>query len=143
MGRDIFAVPGSIFSPVSEGPNKLIRDGAKPVCNVIDILEEYIGVCPQNIISRMSGLDDGANQSQLTFDTLETNDGNQTQKSSQPKRIIKNHQSKNQLSAKTEQEIQEPQSANLLANLPNATTEEKITTNRSSNLPDAMDNEKH
>lgn len=43
MGRDIFAVPGSIFSPMSEGPNRLIRDGAKPVCSSLDILEEYPG----------------------------------------------------------------------------------------------------
>lgn len=41
MGRDVFAVPGSIFSPMSEGPNRLIRDGAKPVCSSLDVLEEY------------------------------------------------------------------------------------------------------
>jgi DNA processing protein len=52
MGRDVFAVPGSIFSPMSEGTNRLIRDGAKPVCTVIDILEEYLGLCPQSIISK-------------------------------------------------------------------------------------------
>jgi DNA processing protein len=52
MGRDIFAVPGSIFSPMSEGTNRLLRDGAKPVCTVIDIIEEYMGLCPQSIISR-------------------------------------------------------------------------------------------
>lgn len=54
MGRDVFAVPGSIFSPVSEGTNRLLRDGVKPVCNVMDILEEYIGICPKNIISRIT-----------------------------------------------------------------------------------------
>jgi len=49
MGRDVFAVPGSIFSPLSEGTNKLLRDGAKPVLGVMDILEEYIGGYPQSI----------------------------------------------------------------------------------------------
>ncbi len=41
MGRDVFAVPGSIFSPLSEGANGLLKDGAKPICGVEDILEEY------------------------------------------------------------------------------------------------------
>jgi DNA processing protein len=40
QGRDVFAVPGNIFSPASRGPNRLITDGAKPACRVEDILEE-------------------------------------------------------------------------------------------------------
>jgi DNA processing protein len=47
--RDVFAVPGSIFNPMSEGTNKLIRDGAKPVCSSLDILEEYMYMFPHNI----------------------------------------------------------------------------------------------
>ncbi|HWQ60246.1 MAG TPA: DNA-processing protein DprA [Candidatus Fimivivens sp.] len=39
-GRDVFAVPGSIFSPASTGTHKLIRDGAKLVRGTGDILEE-------------------------------------------------------------------------------------------------------
>lgn len=54
MGRDVFAVPGSIFSPASDGTNKLLRDGVKPVCSVMDILEEYIGICPQSVISKIT-----------------------------------------------------------------------------------------
>ncbi len=41
MGRDVFAVPGSIFSPMSEGTNQLLKEGAKPACGVADLLEEY------------------------------------------------------------------------------------------------------
>lgn len=38
--RDVFAIPGSIFSPTSQGPNKLIQQGARPVHSAQDILEE-------------------------------------------------------------------------------------------------------
>jgi DNA processing protein len=38
--RDIFAVPGSILSPMSSLPNRLIKDGAKLVQNAEDILQE-------------------------------------------------------------------------------------------------------
>ncbi len=38
--RDVCAVPGSIFSPVSVGTNRLIQSGAKIVTCVQDILEE-------------------------------------------------------------------------------------------------------
>lgn len=40
QGKDVFAVPGSIFSSVSKGTNSLIKDGAKPVTDISDILSE-------------------------------------------------------------------------------------------------------
>ncbi len=39
QGREVFAVPGGIFSSSSAGVNKLIQDGAHPVTSVRDILE--------------------------------------------------------------------------------------------------------
>ena len=39
-GRDVFAVPGSIHSPLSKGSHQLIRQGAKLVESVADVLEE-------------------------------------------------------------------------------------------------------
>ena len=36
----VFAVPGSIISPLSSGVNKLIQQGAKLVTNISDILDE-------------------------------------------------------------------------------------------------------
>jgi len=41
QNRDIYAIPGNINSPQSEGPNYLIKLGAKIVCSPEDILEEY------------------------------------------------------------------------------------------------------
>jgi DNA processing protein len=40
QGRDVMAVPGSIYSPASQGTNRLIRDGAIPITGVEDILLE-------------------------------------------------------------------------------------------------------
>ncbi len=39
QGRDVFAVPGSIFQRGSVGANRLIRDGAAPVLSANDVLE--------------------------------------------------------------------------------------------------------
>jgi DNA processing protein len=39
LGREVLAVPGSIRSPVSEGTNLLIRDGARPFLGIDDLFE--------------------------------------------------------------------------------------------------------
>ncbi len=39
QSRDVFAVPGSIFSPLSAGPHNLIRQGAVPVTCGADIVQ--------------------------------------------------------------------------------------------------------
>lgn len=44
QGRDVFAVPGDIFSPNSKGTNNLIKDGAKIVTCLFDIVDEYSDV---------------------------------------------------------------------------------------------------
>lgn len=42
QGKNIFAIPGDITSKNSEGTNELIKQGAKTVTSIEDILEEYI-----------------------------------------------------------------------------------------------------
>ena len=37
MGRTIFGIPGSIFSPYSKGTNRLIADGASVICDECDL----------------------------------------------------------------------------------------------------------
>ncbi len=39
QGREVFAVPGPIYAPQSKGTNRLIREGAKPLLDPVDIME--------------------------------------------------------------------------------------------------------
>ncbi len=41
QNKDIFAIPGDVSNIYAVGTNNLIKQGAKPVTNVLDILEEY------------------------------------------------------------------------------------------------------
>lgn len=45
QGREVFAIPGSIHSPMSKGCHQLIKQGAKLVDSVQDIVEE-LHLCP-------------------------------------------------------------------------------------------------
>jgi DNA processing protein len=40
QGREVFVVPGGVFSPASEGTNSLLRDGARAVRDGADVLED-------------------------------------------------------------------------------------------------------
>lgn len=52
QGKEVFAVPGSIDSPGSKGTHKLLKEGAKLVENVDDIIEE---IAPQMEIKHRMG----------------------------------------------------------------------------------------
>lgn len=58
-GREVFAVPGNIFSKTSRGTNKLIQNGAKTVLSVNDILEELnLGMVTSQLEFQMSAPSD-------------------------------------------------------------------------------------
>lgn len=44
QGKEVFAVPGPIGAPTSAGTNQLLKDGARMVTSVSDVLEELGGV---------------------------------------------------------------------------------------------------
>lgn len=48
MGREVFAIPGSIHSPLSKGCHQLIRQGAKLVDSAQDINDELKNILPAN-----------------------------------------------------------------------------------------------
>ncbi len=62
QGRDVFAIPGSIHSPLSKGCHKLIREGAKLVETAQDILDELSidAVVSQDSRSRLPGTGESA-----------------------------------------------------------------------------------
>lgn len=49
QGRDVFAVPAGIFWINSAGTIELIKNGAKPVKDALDIIEDYIDKYPNKI----------------------------------------------------------------------------------------------
>ena len=49
QGRDIFAIPGGIYNESFQGVNKLLKDGAKAVYSVDDIVNEYYKKFPDRI----------------------------------------------------------------------------------------------
>ena len=52
QGRDLFAVPGPIDAPNSDGCNRLIHDGAVLVMDAWDVLDEYTGRFPDKLKER-------------------------------------------------------------------------------------------
>lgn len=57
QGRDVFAVPGSVSSTQSRGTHRLLRDGAKLVESVEDILEDLQVAPSRRLVTPLRGPD--------------------------------------------------------------------------------------
>jgi len=49
QGRDLFVIPGNPTEAQYAGSNLLLKDGAKPLLNAMDILEEYVDRFPHKL----------------------------------------------------------------------------------------------
>ena len=61
QNREVFAVPGNITSPMSVGPNRLIRQGAQPVLEADDVLHS---IAPQ-LVKQQTTLNLGSNVTEI------------------------------------------------------------------------------
>lgn len=57
QGKDVFALPGNINSIFSVGTNKLIKDGAKPLLEIDDIIEEIYELKEKLISNKINNID--------------------------------------------------------------------------------------
>lgn len=68
QGRNVYALPGNVNNPTSNGTNLLIKDGATPVTCAADILENYRYIYRENLdLSAMSRV---GNRSELKAGAL-------------------------------------------------------------------------
>jgi DNA processing protein len=70
QNRELFAVPGRIDCPMAAGPNRLIRDGAKLVESIDDILEE-LGPLVQGVTATQDKQTTIRNPAELSLNEIE------------------------------------------------------------------------
>lgn len=79
QGRDVFAIPGSIHSPMSRGCHQLLRHGAKLVESAADILEELAPAIQHELelepVSRLNTADSRDTSAQLDPEYLQLLEG--------------------------------------------------------------------
>src|SRR5437868_4396499 len=69
-GREVFAIPGSIHSPVSRGCHQLIRDGAKLVEEAADVLAELRISVPKETLTAQRSLPLGDGELDKEYEML-------------------------------------------------------------------------
>ena len=71
QGREVFALPGSIHNPMAKGCHRLIRDGARLVENVEEIMQELASLAGQlagSLRQNLEGTGDLSSTSELDKD---------------------------------------------------------------------------
>jgi len=56
QGRDVFAVPGNVWSKMSIGSNRIIQEGAKLILNAEDVIEEIVQYLPFKSIKNFKNI---------------------------------------------------------------------------------------
>ncbi|HAJ78814.1 MAG TPA: DNA-protecting protein DprA [Fibrobacteres bacterium] len=74
QGREVFAVPGSIFSDSSSGPFNLIRDGATPVRCAGDIIENIGAISNPVLCVTTQASSASGNMIKMPLDLLSVNE---------------------------------------------------------------------
>lgn len=64
QGKEVFAVPGNITSPLSAGCNRLIKDGATPLTDIGEFIET---IFPEKINKKQTSLFGGATEEERTI----------------------------------------------------------------------------
>lgn len=78
QGREVFALPGPLGNPGSEGPHWLIKQGATPVTSVEDIMENLqYGHCPLPDQTEKSNYSPDSEPAALPFPELLANVGDE------------------------------------------------------------------
>jgi DNA processing protein len=71
QGREVFAIPGSIHSPVSKGCHQLIKQGAKLVESSTDILEDLKHLLPkQSSLNGQVKTDESSSEANLVLSCM-------------------------------------------------------------------------
>ena len=70
QGREVFAIPGSIHSPVSRGCHQLIREGAKLVEEAADVLTELRISLPKETLTPQRSLPLGDGELDKEYEML-------------------------------------------------------------------------